>query len=165
MKKDDIDKKIQELNDKQQDISIEIEKLDRLKSTLESASVLEALPLFDYDFCTNALQLYEKKGREKDGWKALDGAWNRGYHAQIFLDENIMLRCDDNDYRIQIQQADYRKMKCDGYETDMKLLAEFAKKHNLNVTYGRHERTIKKLSEEIKEKQEEMYFFKRCLSQ
>jgi hypothetical protein len=165
MKKDDIDKKILELNDKQRDISVEIEKLERLKSTIESASVLEALPLFDYDFCTNALQLYEKKGREKDGWKALDGAWNQGYHGQIFIEENIMLRRDDNDYRIRIQQADYREMKCDGYETDMKLLADFVKKYNLNVTYSRHERDIEKYSEMVKEKQEEIYFFKRCLSQ
>jgi hypothetical protein len=165
MKKDDIDKKIQELNDKQQDISIEMEKLERQKSIIEAADVVKALPLFDYEFCTNALQVYEKKGKEREGWKALDGAWNRGYHAQIFLEENILLRCDDNDYRIQVQQADYRKMKVDGYETDMKLLADFAKKHNLNVSYGRHERDIEKYSKMIKEKQEEMYFFKRCLSQ
>lgn len=165
MNKEEINKLIEQLDKKSQDIHIEMEKLERQKSIIEAADVVKALPLFDYEFCTNALQVYEKKGKEREGWKALDGAWNRGYHAQIFLEENIMLRCDDYDYRIQVQQADYREMKVDGYETQMKILAEFAKKHNLNVTYNRHERTIKKLSEEIKGKQEEMYFFKRCLSQ
>lgn len=165
MTKDEINKKIQELQDKMGDIGIEIEKLGRQKSTLEADAVIKALPLFNYEFSVSSLQLYENKRNDTECWKALDAAWNRGYHAEIFLEENIKLRGDDNEYRICIEHADYRKMKCDGYETDMKMLADFAKKYNLNITYKRHEREIQQYVDSLKKKQEEMLFFKRAMSE
>jgi hypothetical protein len=132
---------------------------------LESADIIKILHLFNYEFHVNSLMLCGKKRNDNTSWKALDAAWKCSYHAEICLEENIVLRRDDNDVYLRVQHTDYRKIKCDGHETDMKLLAKFAKKHNLVVTYTQQERNIQQYIESLNSTREEMYFFKKCLSE
>jgi len=164
MNLEDINKKISELNNSSQDISVEIEKLERQKQVFEAQEVLKVLSLFDFDFDSSELKLEVKKpNTNTEAWKALDKAWKHGYHDSIFLEENVKLRGDDGTYKLVVDKVDYRASKnpreswADG---DMKILAAFAKKHNLSIIYKRREEMIKRHVNAVKESQEEMLFFK-----
>lgn len=85
------------------------------------------------------------------------------YHGEIYLEENIALRVDDNDYRIYVDRADYRNSDNKLYEIEMTILAEFVRKYNLNVIYDSHERKINEYTRMITNKREEIYFFKNKL--
>lgn len=63
MNKDEINLKIKELNEKQTDISIEVDKLERQKSAIEAVEVIKVLPLFDYDFDVCGLKMFEKRAK------------------------------------------------------------------------------------------------------
>jgi len=163
---EDIDKKILELNDAYQDISVQIEKLGRQKQALEARELLTVLSLFDFDFdfdiSSLTLRVKDRK-KENETWKALDKVWKHDYHDSIFLEENVVLRGDDGTYKLIVDKADYRS--CGNPrelygEGDMKILATFAKKYNLNIIYKSRAEEIKRHADSLKESQEQMLFFK-----
>jgi hypothetical protein len=164
MNKDEINKKIKELDAQAQDIYIQIEKLKEQKAIDAAVDVIKSLPLFDYDYDNRSLKLMERKGASRSVYNAIDAA-AQGYHCSINLEEDVILRIDDSDMRIQCMKTDYREVGKDMFEDEMRILARFAKKHNLNVTYKRQERDIQKYADSMKEKQEEMMFFKRAMSE
>jgi hypothetical protein len=155
-------KKISDLDAQAQNIYIKIEKLREQMAIQSASDVLKSLPLFDYDYDDHSLKLVEKKNGSRDDYKAIDAAAT-GYHCTINLEEDIVLRIDDSDKRIQYMPTDYREM-ANIYEKQMLHLANFAKKHNLNVTYRLIERKIKQKEESLKITQEELLTFKRYMS-
>ena len=166
---EDIGKMLDELNNASQDISVQIEKLQRLQQTMEAEEVIKVLQLFDFDFDTSDLTLKVKdRKKESDAWKALDKAWKHGYHDSIFLEENVKLRGDDGTYKLVVDKADYREHKDpreSWAESEMKILSSFAKKHSLNIIYKRRDEEIKRHTESLKESRDEMLYFKRAMGE
>jgi hypothetical protein len=163
MDKTEILEKISDLDTQAQNIYIQIEKLREQMDIQAAADVIKSLISFDYEYVDHSLKLVERKNGNRNDYKAIDAAAT-GNHCTISLEEDIVLRIDDSDMRIQYMPTDYRYINETTYEKQMLHLANFAKKHNLNVTYQRIEREIKQKEESLKITQNELLTFKRYMS-